>query len=159
VEHSHGGDGRHASGHYQRLLIMTGVSFLAMYALMYAMVNDPSDVFNSLNETYMAGLMTGAMLVIELGVMFGMYPNRRLNVALLIVGAAALAVCWVGIRRQVGIGDRQFLRSMIPHHAGAILMCRHAALSDEQVRQLCRGIISGQQREIDEMKAILGKAK
>ena len=34
----------------------------------------------------------------------------------------ALAVLWILIRQQAAITDRQFLRSMIPHHAGAILM-------------------------------------
>jgi uncharacterized protein (DUF305 family) len=50
---------------------------------------------------------------------------------------------------------RQFLKSMIPHHAGAILMCERASIRDADIRRLCQEIISGQQAEIDQMKAKL----
>lgn len=53
------------------------------------------------------------------------------------------------------IGDRQFLRSMIPHHASAILMCEQAGISDARIKQLCaapQGIIASQQAEIQQMK-------
>jgi uncharacterized protein (DUF305 family) len=46
---------------------------------------------------------------------------------------------------------------MIPHHAGAILMCEKASLNDAEIRQLCMDIISGQQTEIDRMKAKLAE--
>ncbi len=35
----------------------------------------------------------------------------------------------VDIERQAGIGDRQFLRAMIPHHAAALLMCEKAPVA------------------------------
>jgi uncharacterized protein (DUF305 family) len=41
---------------------------------------------------------------------------------------------------------------MIPHHAGAILMCRHNKLSDPELQQLCGEIIDSQQAEIELMK-------
>jgi uncharacterized protein (DUF305 family) len=44
---------------------------------------------------------------------------------------------------------------MIPHHASAILMCEEARLPNAEVRKLCETIISGQQAEIDQMKALL----
>ncbi len=34
---------------------------------------------------------------------------------------------------QAGIGDKEFLRSMIPHHSGAILMCEQATLTDPEM--------------------------
>jgi tryptophan-rich sensory protein len=55
-----------ASGHYTHLGIMTTVSFLAMYGLMYAMVDSFSNVFSNLNQLYMAAVMTAAMVIIEL---------------------------------------------------------------------------------------------
>ena len=55
------------------------------------------------------------------------------------------------------MGDRQFLRSMIPHHSGAVLMCREASIDDPKIRQLCEGIIASQTSEIDQMKAILAE--
>jgi uncharacterized protein (DUF305 family) len=68
-------------------------------------------------------------------------------------------LCWFGIREQVGIGNDQFLRSMIPHHAGAILMCNESSLSSPEIQKLCAGIISSQQQEIAQMKSLLQSAK
>lgn len=141
--------------HYPRLYAMTGLSFAAMYVLMYAMVDVFANVFNSLNQVYMAGLMAAAMVIIELGVMGRMYHDRRRNIGLIAGSIAVLLLCWFGIRQQWGIGNRQFLRSMIPHHAGAILMCEQASVDDVEIRALCQGIIAGQQSEIDQMKARL----
>jgi uncharacterized protein (DUF305 family) len=46
---------------------------------------------------------------------------------------------------------------MIPHHSGAILMCREASPKDPEIVRLCSGIEESQRREIDEMKAILAR--
>ena len=138
--------------HHRHLLIMTTLSFVSMYVLMYAMLNAVENVYNSANQVYMAGLMTAPMVVIELLVMRGMYEDKRRNV--LIIGAAAVAgvVFFACIRWQTGVSDRQFLRSMIPHHAGAILMCEQAPLQDPEIKTLCGNIIKSQQAEIDQMK-------
>ena len=58
-------------------------------------------------------------------------------------------------RYQTGIGDVGFLRSMIPHHSGAILMCREAAITDPELVKLCGEITESQRREIDQMNRIL----
>jgi uncharacterized protein (DUF305 family) len=46
---------------------------------------------------------------------------------------------------------------MIPHHAGAILMCEQAPISDPEIHELCGQIVSSQQAEIDLMKAKLAE--
>jgi uncharacterized protein (DUF305 family) len=61
------------------------------------------------------------------------------------------------IREQLTITDKQFLRSMIPHRAGAILMCEKAPTRDPEVKNLCAAIVSNQQSEIDQMKAKLAE--
>ena len=134
---------------------MALLSFISMYVLMYAMVDQFGNVYSSINQVYMAGLMTAPMIVIELILMRGMYRNRRLNA--LIAGASVVAgvAFFLFIRQQTGVADRQFLRSMIPHHAGAILMCEEARLRDPELQRLCQSIISSQQREIDQMTAML----
>jgi uncharacterized protein (DUF305 family) len=152
-------DRSHRENHYPHLMAMAGVSFIAMYILMYAMVNASSNAFNNLNQVYMAGLMTGAMVIIELVIMRRMYHDRRANVGLGLGAAVLLAACWFAIREQAAIGDRQFLRSMIPHHAGAILMCEQAPLSDASIRDLCQQIIKSQQAEIDLMKGYLARTR
>jgi uncharacterized protein (DUF305 family) len=125
-----------------------------MYVLMYAMLNTFGNVYANLNQFYMAGLMTASMVIIELAVMGEMYEARRLKLAVMAVGLVALIGFFAFIRYQVGITDRQFMRSMIPHHAGAILMCREAMLTDEELANLCRSISEGQRREIEQMNAI-----
>jgi hypothetical protein len=67
--------------HYRHLFIMTILSFISMYILMYAMVNALGNVYNSVNQIYIAGLMTAPMVVFELVVMRGMYPDTRRNVS------------------------------------------------------------------------------
>ena len=151
----HATQGHGMKGHYGRLVVMTVISFIAMYVLMYAMVDRFANVFPNFNQFYMAGLMAAAMVAIELVVMGGMYPNRKVNIALIAASLAALAGFWILIRQQTAIGDRQFVKSMIPHHAGAILMCEQATLTDPELVRLCGDIVRGQQREIDQMKDIL----
>ncbi len=142
-------------GHYGRLLLMLALSFVAMYILMYAMVNSFANVYNNVNQVYMAGLMAAPMGVIELALMGAMYHDKRLNRIFIAVSIVALGVFWTLIRQQTIVSDRQFLRSMIPHHAGAILMCEEAPIQDAEIKTLCKGIISGQQAEIEQMKVKL----
>ena len=161
MEHEHAVHGKHPKhahgGHYVRLLVMVGLSFLAMYALMYAMVDRFENVYGSFNQAWMAGLMAAPMLVIELLVMRGMYPDKKRNVLLIVCGVAATILFWVLIRQQAAITERQFLRSMIPHHAGAILMCEERKGRDgAEVQALCAEILASQRDEIRRMKAMLG---
>ena len=140
------------TNHYSRLLIMIGLHFIAMYILMYSMVNAFNNVVSSFNQVYMAALMTSSMILIELQLMSSMYKSRRLNAIILAVGVVLLIGSFLLIRQQGLISDRQFLRSMIPHHGGAILMCEKASIHDQEIKELCKSIISGQQAEIDQMK-------
>ena len=142
-------------GHYRRFAAMLLVSFVAMYFLMYAMVDGLDNVYASWNQVYMAGVMTAAMLVIELALMWSMYPDRRRNLGLLAIGLVVGLGCWWGIREQGAIRDAQFLRSMIPHHAGAILMCEEADLSAPELRALCGQIVAAQRTEIAQMQELL----
>jgi hypothetical protein len=50
------------ANHYPRLLAMTALSFIAMYVLMYAMVDEFASVYSNLNQAYMAGLMTAPIV-------------------------------------------------------------------------------------------------
>ena len=142
---------------YSRLLMMAVLSFISMYILMYAMVDSIGNVYGSFNQFYMAGLMTAPMVIIELVLMGAMYHDKKMNMVIIALGLIALVVFWILIRQQAAISDKQFLRSMIPHHAGAILMCEKAPIRDSQIKELCRTIISGQQVEIDQMKAKLSE--
>jgi uncharacterized protein (DUF305 family) len=52
------------------------------------------------------------------------------------------------------IDDNQFIGSMIPHHSGAILMCREADLVDPELVALCGEITAAQRKEIEQMERI-----
>lgn len=156
MQHNQHGEHKSDENHYLRLAVMIVLSFISMYVLMYAMVNTLGDVYNSLNQVYMAGLMTAPMVAIEMLVMSGMYKNKKLNALLITGGCVAGIAFFLFIRQQTAISDRQFLRSMIPHHSGAILMCNEASLQDQRLLELCKTIMTGQQQEIDQMRAILG---
>lgn len=141
--------------HYGQLAIMIGLSFIAMFILMYAMVDTLANVYPNINQFYMAGLMASPMVLIELAVMRGMYTHKRANIVIAVVAIIAMIAFFMGIRQQVAVNDAQFLKSMIPHHAGAILMCEKARVQDPAIKQLCATIIQSQQAEIADMKARL----
>ena len=140
---------------YLRLGAMIVLSFISMYILMHAMVDSPTNIYNSFNQLYMAGLMTAPMVVIELLLMGAMYADRTLNITILGISILIGALCFAGIRQQSAISDVQFLRSMIPHHAGAVLMCQNGSSHRLEIKELCAEITSGQEKEIKQMKALL----
>jgi uncharacterized protein (DUF305 family) len=122
---------------------------------MYAMVDKFSNVIPNINQFYMAGLMTMPMVIFEVVLMGSMYMNKKLNTVIIAFGLVALVAFFLFIRQQSFVSDRQFLKSMIPHHASAILMCENTDLQDLELKELCVSIVSGQQQEIDQMKAKL----
>lgn len=140
---------------YYNLLLMSVLSFLSMYILMYIMVDQYANVYSNFNQFYMAGTMTIPMIFIELWFMSPMYPNKKLNLLIILVSCIAFIACIIGVRKQVAIDDTQFLKSMIPHHAAALLMCKESQLQDPEIIQLCKNITASQQSEIAFMKSKL----
>ena len=142
---------------YLWLLISLVISFIAMYFIMYAMVDRSTNVYLNLSNVYMTGLMAGSMLPVMLVTMPGMFKNRKINVALWAVSVAVLGLFWVLLRYEAGVGDREFMRAMIPHHAAAIQMCKESSLTDPRVIKLCGEIVASQEREIAELKVLLAE--
>ncbi|ACG77891.1 conserved hypothetical protein [Phenylobacterium zucineum HLK1] len=144
--------------HYVMLAVNLGLSLLVMYLAMFAMIFSWGEFIQNINFLYMALVMWAPMAVIMLLTMRSMYMNRKLNVVLHVAFVAIFVLALIGIRAQGLVGDRQFVQSMIPHHSGALLMCKEAALKDAELRELCygaNGIMESQKREIAQMKAIL----
>ena len=144
----HGG----MKGMYIKLAIMGVLSFLSMYVFMYMMVYRFADVYPNVNQFYMAGLMAAPMVIIEILVMWSMYDNTRANLVIAAVSVVLLLLFIAGIRYQTAVSDTQFLKSMIPHHSGALLMCDNPNIGDAEIRELCKGITTSQQSEIEWMK-------
>lgn len=143
-----------ASRPYLMFALNMILSLVVMYLAMFTMIDAPGDFRNNINMLYMAVTMWAPMGIVMLLTMRGMYGNRRLNAALYAAFVVLFAASLAGTRTQALVGDRQFIASMVPHHAGAILMCREAALADQELLQLCEAIARGQRQEIEQMNAI-----
>lgn len=149
-----------ASKHYKMLGLNLLISLIVMYLAMFAMIWSFGDFFNNSNMFYMALVMWAPMGILMLLTMPMMYPDKRLNMILHAVFALLLAGAFWGIRAQALVNDKQFVRAMIPHHSGALTMCKRASIKDAEIRDLCfrpNGIVDSQTREIAQMKAILDR--
>lgn len=134
--------------------IMMILSLVIMYAAMFTMIDTWSDFRNNVNMLYMTITMWAPMGIVMLLAMRKMYTNRKANLAMLVVFALLTVGSFAATRTQTLIDDRQFINSMIPHHSGAILMCREAKLTDPELRDLCEQIRDGQRAEIQQMEQI-----
>lgn len=122
---------------------------------MYTMIASLDHFSLNNNNVYMTLMMVAPMALVMLVAMRCMFPSRRINIA---IGAGAVIVfitSFVAMRTQAAGGNEQFLRSMIPHHSGAILMCKESAINDPEIKELCGQIIQSHQAEIEQMEAIL----
>jgi hypothetical protein len=143
--------------HYKMLAVNLVLGLAIMYFAMFAMIWSFGEFVQNINFLYMALVMWAPMSLVMLLTMKSMYRNAKLNTVLYAVFAAVFVLSLVGIRDRSVVGDRQFLRSMIPHHSGALLMCNRSDLRDTEIRDLCfgpDGIVTGQAREIAQMRAI-----
>ena len=153
-------NGKMAGKHYTMLALNLAISLLIMYLAMFAMIWSVDEFFNNSNMLYMALVMWAPMGALMLLTMPMMFLNKKLNMALLASFAVVLILSFWAIRDQTLVGDRQFVRAMIPHHSGAITMCNRASIRDQEIRDICfrpNGIIESQKREIAQMEAILGR--
>lgn len=143
--------------HYGKLALNLAISTVIMYFVMFAMIDTLGDFYNNLNMFYMALMMVAPMAILMVAMMGSMYSNRSLNRAIYAGFSVVFVLALLGIRSQAAIGDAQFIRSMIPHHSGAILMCREASISDAELARLCGEIERAQREEIEEMQRILDR--
>lgn len=142
---------------YLKLGLELVIHFVIMYLVMYTMIASLSHFRLNLNNLYMTLMMVTPMAPLMLVLMRHMYPSKRINIVVSATAIVVFALSFWGMRTQMAVSDEEFLRSMIPHHSGAILMCREAAIADPEVRQLCRDIVESQEREITQMEAILDR--
>ena len=157
ADQSYGGGHDKETAHgrpYLMFWINMILGLAVMYAVMFTMIDGWHDFRNNLNMLYMAVTMWAPMGIFMLATMPGMFPDRKMNIALYVLFAVLTAGSFWATRAQAAIDDRQFIASMIPHHSGAILMCREAKLADPELKTLCEAIIGAQREEIDQMESI-----
>jgi uncharacterized protein (DUF305 family) len=142
---------------YQKLALVIFINTVLMFLITYVMIDSMVHFYFNINRVYMALLMAAPMVVLMLLVMRSMYQNKKLNI-LLYAGFIGLFILIFSLTRtQTPVGNEQFLRSMIPHHSGAILMCEQSNLTDPEIISLCDEIVQTQIEEIEEMKEILSR--
>jgi uncharacterized membrane protein len=140
---------------YKKLALVISINAIVMFLLTYVMIDSMDHFYFNINRVYMALLMVAPMVVLMLFVMRSMYKNQQLNLVLYAAFIGLFILLFIFIRTQTPVGDEQFLRSMIPHHSSAILMCQEANLSDPEILSLCEEIVQTQVEEINQMKEIL----
>ncbi|MBL8269247.1 DUF305 domain-containing protein [Steroidobacter sp.] len=149
--------GQQSHGSYKELMVELAIDFVIMYLVMYTMIATLSDFYLNINNVYMTAMMVAPMALVMLVAMRSMFPSHRMNLAIGLGAVIVFAVSFMAMRTQAAVGNEQFLRSMIPHHSGAILMCEQSSITDPEISALCDQIIESQKKEIAQMKAILGR--
>ncbi|WP_434783434.1 DUF305 domain-containing protein [Haloferula sargassicola] len=135
---------------------MIGTSMVVMFFLMYLHSYQLLDhAWFSETRLFMTLIMGAGMIWVMLGFMWGMYLNRKANVAILLGGVALFgAALWL-VRSQWTVTGVDYMQGMIPHHSIAVLTSERAQIEDLRVRKLADEIIAAQRREIKEMEWLI----
>lgn len=144
---------------YPRFYLMLGISFIIMYAVMFANVDKAEHIYISLSRFYVTILMVAPMAVVMLLVMKHMYKDKKQNAVIIISSVILFIAAFAMLRNQTFVDDVQFMKGMIPHHSSAILFSKNADIKDPEVIKLARQIIESQVKEIDDMNKLLEKLK
>lgn len=142
---------------YSRFAAMIATSTIVMFGLMYLNTYALAHVTFSQTRVWMALLMGAVMAVVMLGFMWGMYKDRRTNLAILAVAAIVFSGSLWAVRSQQTVDDVSYMKAMIPHHSIAIMTSERAQIRDPEVRKLADEIIAAQRREIAEMKRMIAR--
>ena len=140
---------------YARFGAMIATSTVVMYLVSYLNVFDVAHIQFSEERLYMALTMGGAMGIVMMAWMWGMYANRRWNIGVLAASALLMVVATFLSQSQILVEDDNYMRGMIPHHSIAILTSERSGIRDVRVRELADEIIDAQRREIAEMEWLL----
>lgn len=140
---------------YGRFLAMIATSVVVMFGIKYLTTYQASHVWFSETRSYMALVMGGAMAIIMLLFMLGMYRDKRMNAAIVVGALVLMAGSLFLVRSQATIGDRSYMKAMIPHHSIAVLTSERSQIEDVRVRELADEIIKAQRKEIKEMEWLI----
>lgn len=139
--------------HSQMSVMFIIMMISALLSTMNIYVDKISDMRLTINDIYMALLMSGWMTLF-----MGMYYQ---NVLYMFIGGFIVSLSLFFIRNQVLISNKQYLSSMIPHHSMALHLTKKQL--DENIelpllfRTLTAGIIEAQEKEIQIMKYLEDK--
>ena len=142
---------------YRKFTIMMLISFVIMYGVMFLNIDRFSHYHTSITRVYMTILMIAPMAIVMMGMMGKMYPNKKVNTAIMVGAVVVFIITLIGLRTQTPIGDVQYMKAMIPHHSSAIMVSQQANIEDPEVKKLSLQIIQAQEKEIAEMEAMVNR--
>src|SRR3546814_5413557 len=99
------------------------------------MIRSPDHFYLNINNVWMTLMMVTPMALVMMVAMRSMFPSRNRNLLVVAGALVVFGVSYYGMRTQWAVGDEQFLKSMIPHHSGAILMCQEASITDPDIQR------------------------
>ena len=128
-------------------IIMFIISMLSgILSTMNVWVVGFGDMRISLNDLYMASLMTGWMFLF-----MGLVYQETTTFIFGTVLTVASIVC---IRTQFNITQDEYIRGMIPHHSMAVHMSQRLLEKQNSINTFLQKIINGQTEEIQFMKRL-----
>ena len=142
---------------YLKFALILLVSLGLMWVLSMSMVRSIGHFYFNLSNFWMALLMVSAMAIVMTVGMWSMFKNRKANIAMLVGFTVLFGAVFALGRTETFVGNEQFLKSMIPHHSRALLVCQESDISDPEIIKLCDSIVKSQQEEITQMQAILDR--
>lgn len=151
--------GHHSSRMYLKFALILLISLALMWVLSMSMIRSIDHFYFNLSNFWMALLMVSAMAIVMIIGMWSMFRNRKANIAMLVGFAILFGAVFALGRTETFVGNEQFLKSMIPHHSRALLVCQESNITDPEIITLCDSIVKSQQEEITQMKAILERYK
>jgi uncharacterized protein (DUF305 family) len=121
------------------------------------MTNSLADVTNSIGKVYISVIMALYMVAIEVMMHDHQYSVLSTRTYVGVFGFLALFVFLY--RKQIGVGDKQYLEEMIEHHSMALLTSNRILekTSDYNVAKLAKNILQKQEDEILEMRSVIHK--
>ena len=138
------------------ILFMMFFSFIIQYYIMSViMVNNVTNIRNSLGKLYISTIMAFLMGIVE--VMMHDFYFGVLSLQYYIPLFFGLGALYYLYKSQYKINDKEYLNEMIEHHSTALLTSDEIMkkTSDDNVILLADGIIKGQQKEISIMKQMV----
>lgn len=140
---------------YTKFILMLLASFVAMYITMYLNTYKIDHVYFSITRFYMTCLGIASMAIIMLSFMWGMYKNKKKNMAIILSSILLFVLALFLVRAQKPVGDVLWMKAMIPHHSIAILTSGRADIKDPEAQKLAEDIIKAQEKEIEQMKIMI----
>ena len=125
---------------YVTMIISSLLSSMNVY------VNTYQDIRFSINDLYMALLMTGWMFLF-----MGIYDKNK---KIIMYSVLQIIILLYLIRTQLFVNEKNYILGMIPHHSMAIFLSKKLLEKKNNISNFLKKIIYNQQNEINYLKSL-----